>query len=115
MKWLRKHKQLLPEYIVRSMEQGGESALGEEFNVRMAREQIVWRFPNGWGASVSCSSLSRFTPELAVVCWDSPSAPDGKFTINYDTTLTSDVIPNVSVSELALLLARIRGEQLRGT
>lgn len=108
MKWLNKHKQLLPEYIVRSVEQGGESALGEEYNYRMAREQLVWRFPNGWGASLSCSSVTRYAPELAVVRWRSEDNDDG-FELSYSTELTEDVIPRVSVSKLALLLARIRG------
>ena len=112
MKWLNKHKHLLPEYIVRVMEQSGESTLGKEYSMRMAREQVVWRFPNNWGASLSCSSVTRFTPELAVVHWQS-DAEDDNFKLNYTTQLTSDVIPNVTVSELALLLARIRGEAPR--
>jgi hypothetical protein len=82
--------------------------LGDEFSVRMAREQLVWRFPNDWGASLSCSSLSRFAPELAVVRWRSEDDDDG-FELSYSTGLTEDVIPHVSVSQLALLLARIRG------
>jgi len=108
MKWLNEHRRLLPEYIVRSVEQGGESTLGEEYNLRMAREQLVWRFPNGWGASLSCSSITRFVPELAVVRWRSEDDNDG-FELSYSTGLTEDVIPHVSVSQLALLLARIRG------
>ena len=108
MKWLNDHKRLLPEYIVRSVEQGGVSTLGEEYNTRMAREQLVWRFPNGWGASLSCSSVTRYRPELAVVRWRSENDDDG-FELSYSTELTRDVIPNVTVSSLALLLARIRG------
>ena len=108
MKWLNQHRQLLPEYIVRSVEQGGEGTLGEEYNMRMAREQLVWRFPNGWGASLSCSSVSRFVPELAVVRWRSEDNDDG-FELSYSTELTEDVISHVSVPKLALLLARIRG------
>ena len=112
MKWLSKHRELLPDYIVRATDSKDmvpelTSSMGEEFSARMAREHLVWRFPNGWGASVSCSSLTRFNPELAVVRWFSKTE-DG-FDLDYTTGITSDVISDVSVSELALLLARIRG------
>ncbi len=106
MKWLDKHKKLLPEYIVREADQSHASSYGDEYHV--AREQLVWRFPNGWGASLSCSSVTRFMPELAVVRWRSENDDDG-FELSYATELTQDVISRVSVSDLALLLARIRG------
>jgi hypothetical protein len=109
MKWLSKHKQLLPEYIVKDTDVMGNyvSPFGDEYSTRTAREQVVWRFENDWGASVSCSSVTRFAPEFAVVRWH--GIANDKFDLDYSTDITSDVISHVSVSELALLLARTRG------
>ncbi len=64
------------------------------------QEGLTWGFPNGYGASLVCNSLTNNKPEFAVL-------EDNQICCN--TNITSDVIPYVTVSEVALLLARVRG------
>lgn len=104
MKYLNNHKELHKEYIIIQRKDDKPSAYGEEYDVRKYREHVVWRFPNDWGASVSANALNDFEPELAVVRYKGEEAD-----LAYTTSITNDIIKNVSVPELALYLARIQG------
>jgi hypothetical protein len=69
-------------------------------------EQVVWRFPNGYGASVACSQYTHYNPELAVVKWHEEG--EWNYTVVCNTEITSDVIPHVSVGDVRRLLERIK-------
>ena len=70
-------------------------------------EQKVYKFPNGYGASVICHSGSYGGPkgfwELAVL------GQDGD--IDYDTPITNDVIGWLTIEEAVMKLNEIRGLQ----
>jgi len=103
MKYLKNHRELYKEYII-IQRRADDNLYGEEYNARKYREHLVWRFPNDWGASLSCSSMTSYTPELAVLRYKNEEP-----VLSYSTSITSDVIPGVTVPDLALLLARIQG------
>jgi hypothetical protein len=69
--------------------------------------QRLYRFNNGYGASVVQHSFSygadRGLWELAVVLYDDV----GKWKVVYDTEITDDVIGYLAESEIELLLVRI--------
>lgn len=70
--------------------------------------QIVFRFPNGYGASLINgwgTYSSAGTGELGVAKWHGPG--DDDWDLNYDTPVTSDVISGVDLPELIRLLTRI--------
>ena len=91
---LQKYAELLPEYIV--------SSRADKCPSRGEVETIRWQFPNRHGASLACHNMTYGRhPELAVTY---------ESTIVYDSGITSDVIGWIeSPSEVALILARIRG------
>jgi hypothetical protein len=92
---LKKYAELLPEFnqITVQPERDG-------FELT-SLERIQWSFPNGYGASLSCNIYSYGgAPEFAVTRNGS---------LCYSTDITSDVIPCVTVPEVATYLARIRG------
>jgi hypothetical protein len=66
-----------------------------------AGTQRLYRFDNGYGASVVRHEYSYGT-ELAVIRWDGSD-----FDLNYDTPLTNDVIGHLTESEVGDLLRRI--------
>ncbi len=85
---LKDFSKLLPEYITKSVEDA-------------PRRQLCWSFPNGYGASLICHPMSYGgSAEFAVL-------KEGD--LCYDTPITNDVIPYVTVHEVASYLARLRG------
>jgi len=66
-------------------------------------EHIRWKFPNGYGASVSVNQITHFVPELAVLKYDE----ENNVKLVYDTPITSDVIPGVDVGDTQSLLVKI--------
>lgn len=74
--------------------------------------QHLYRFPNGYGASVVCSSVSyggdRGLWELAVIYWPVPENLDiFDFDLTYDTPITGDVVGHLSIQEVHELLDQI--------
>ncbi len=69
--------------------------------------QRIWRFDNGYGASVVNHSFSRGT-ELAVVRFTGPDIRD--ITLVYNTPITDDVVGHLTESAVQDLLKAI--EQL---
>jgi len=77
-----------------------------ELKVLEVQDQTIHRFDNGWGASVVSNAMSYGGDsglyELAVI----------KFTgddwdINYDTSITSDVIGHLTETDVQEVLKRI--------
>ncbi len=103
MKYLAEHKKLLPEYIVA---ENVAHPAGDPHAERRVRyhEEVVWHFPNNYGASLAFNQATHWMPELAVT-----QIVNGECDLVYTTDITSEVVPDVSVSQLAILLARIRG------
>lgn len=66
--------------------------------------QNIYRFPNGYGASIVNHSFSYGT-ELAVIKFN--SANDEDFNIVYDTPITDDVIGHCSSNKIISLLKNI--------
>ena len=71
------------------------------------REGVTWRFPNGYGASVAVNGITNFVPELAVLKYDEI----GESKLCYETHITPDVIPNVSVDDVKTALKEIKNLQ----
>lgn len=67
--------------------------------------QIVYRFPNGYGASVVNHSFSYGT-ELAVIKFK--SADNDNFDLVYDTPITSDVLGHLDHTKLLQALSEIK-------
>jgi len=69
--------------------------------------QSLYRFPNGFGASVIQGPYTYGGPaglwEVGVVTFDS----DGGWELTYDTAVTDDVVGHLDDDELADLLTRI--------
>lgn len=66
----------------------------------MGGVQAIWKFPNGYGASV-VQGFGTYGVELAVL--------DANGNLTYDTPVTSDVVGYIeSVGELRGLLRQIR-------
>jgi len=92
---LKNYAELLPEYVEQTVSHCHDSGAG------VTRELIRWEFPNGYGASLSChDGAYGYEPEFGVLRHGD---------LCYDTDITSDVIPFITVSDVALYLARIRG------
>ena len=92
-KRLQEYVKLLPEHII-STEAAVRHSMGPV-------ELIRWRFANDYGASLACHQGTYGNmPELAVL-------HNNK--LCYDTDVTSDVMGYVTVAEVAIHLARIRG------
>ena len=70
--------------------------------------QKIWRFKNGFGASVvqfDGSYGNRLNDwELAIIKFDK----EGDYRITYDTKITSDVIGYLSLKEVEKLLVKIK-------
>ncbi len=66
--------------------------------------QTVYRFHNGYGASVVNHHFSYGT-EMAVVKFTGPSIED--FDICYDTPITGDVLGHLSIADLDIYLNQI--------
>ncbi len=78
----------------------------------MGGVQKLYRFPNGYGASVIRSSFSYGGDEgkweLGVIVWQSEAGDaDYRFKLNYDTPITSDVEGHLEWLEVEELLERI--------
>jgi len=90
---LKKFAELLPEYIVVTQAEDRPATGLTEF--------VRWKFPNKYGASLACHSMTYGQePEFAVLYED---------TICYDSGITRDVIGYATLSEVALYLAKLRG------
>jgi len=72
---------------------------------RLGGVQLVYRFPNGYGASVIKTPVTGPGWELAVLQWNGQRARPV-----YDTPVTGDVEPGLSWEEVKLLIKQI--EQL---
>jgi hypothetical protein len=68
--------------------------------------QWVWRFENGYGASVIKHAYSHGL-ELAVIFWPNPDDSHDTFRLTYATPITNDVIGHLRPSEVAPILERI--------
>lgn len=68
------------------------------------REHVTWKFPNGYGASVASNEITHYVPELAVLRYT--EIGDGE--LCYDTPITPDVIPGVTVQDVANALKEIK-------
>ena len=91
LKKLAMFAELLPEYIeYKGMQLRGTMNRGE---------QIKWKFPNGWGASL-VNHMGSYGSEFAVL-------KDGR--VSYDNAVANDVLGWVEVADVALYLARLRG------
>ena len=86
---------ILPEYIVKQ-----RAELNQWSGLNELEEQILWQFENGYGASLACNRMTHFKPELAHVQYA------GKGYENFDIL---DIASNITVSGLALELAKLRG------
>jgi hypothetical protein len=86
---------LLPEFIVLS-----RADLTQWTGNDDREEQILWQFDNGYGASLACNRMTHFKPELAHVQFS------GHGHENFDI---SGIVSNITVSGLALELAKLRG------
>jgi hypothetical protein len=69
--------------------------------------QLVFRFPNGFGASV-IEGEGSYGVELAVLCWATPTTEDDEFFLTYDTGVTDDVVGHLDAEGLADLLNQIQ-------
>lgn len=65
--------------------------------------QRIYRFDNGYGASVVCHKFS-YGLELAVIKFTGE-----RFTITYDTGITNDVIGNLTELKVEKILHKIQG------
>ena len=77
--------------------------------------QRLYRFPNGYGASVVRFTINGIPVsygaedglwELAVLKWN-----ENSFSITYETSITDDVIGHLSEDEVQSTLEKIRGLQ----
>lgn len=72
-------------------------------------EQRVYRFPNGFGASVVCHEYSyggdKGLYELGVIRFTGPRS--GEWKLTYETPITSDVIGWLDQSQVDSLLEQI--------
>ena len=66
--------------------------------------QTVYRFDNGYGASVICHSFSYGT-ELAVVRFNGSTLDD--FDLCYDSGITQDVLGHLSPADVENYLSKI--------
>lgn len=73
-------------------------------------EQALWRFPNGYGASVVKHPLSIGSAygyaELAVLRFHGPEVTD--FELDYSTPVTADVLGSLDPEAQREVLSRIR-------
>ena len=92
---LKNHAQIYPEYIIVAYNDGN---IGEF---------LRWKFPNNWGASVVATSNTQYRPELAIVRYGGDKDIHG--TIDYSTNIATNVIHQITVTELATTLAKIQG------
>lgn len=74
--------------------------------------QHLYRFPNGYGASVVCSMFSyggdQSLWELAVIYWPDPENQDiYNFDLTYETPVTSDVVGHLNSEDVTELLTQI--------
>lgn len=80
----------------------------------MGGVQKLYRFPNGYGASVIRTAFSYGGPEgkweLAVIKWNAETDADidDRYDLTYDTPITSDVEGRLEWLEVEELLERIR-------
>lgn len=87
---------------------GGDlSLLPEQHIVKSEAKQRIYRFPNGWGASVITNWMAYSRYELAVIRFlgDDP----GDFELDYTTPVTSDVEPFETARGVISALKQIEG------
>lgn len=74
--------------------------------------QKLYRFPNGYGASVVCHSFSyggsKGLYELGVIYFPDESE---HFRLTYDTPITGDVIGNIPFDDIDTYLGQIKALQ----
>lgn len=75
-------------------------------------EQLIFRFPNNYGASVVCNAYSYGNEEglweLAVIYWPVPeNLGVFDFDLTYDTPITGNVVGHLSFQEVHELLDQI--------
>jgi hypothetical protein len=74
--------------------------------------QRVYRFPNGWGASVVRHDYSyggkQGLWELAVITWDGKGDGPANWEISYATPITGDVLGHLTIGAVNDLLDEIR-------
>ena len=71
--------------------------------------QLIFKFPNGYGASI-INHIGSYGTELAVIVWE-----DDKYFITYDTPITDDIIGYIeSKEELIDLLNAIKNLPHKG-
>ena len=72
-----------------------------EVNERSGGVQMLFRFPNGYGASL-INHTGSYGNEIAVIEWDG-----GHYAITYATPVTDDVLPYLTPEEIEAALDRI--------
>jgi hypothetical protein len=72
------------------------------------QEQVVWRFPNDYGASVAANRYTDYNAELAVVKFEKEPTEDRPYKLVYDTPITSDIVPHVSKNDVRAILEEIK-------
>lgn len=81
-----------------------------EINAAWGGPQKLYRFPNGYGASVIQNKGSYGNEEglweLAVIKF--PNKQNNNFDLEYTTPITDDVIGRVNLEQVEQLLARIQ-------
>ena len=69
---------------------------------------LVFRFPNGYGASLVVGTLGAYGGlEMAVLVWESTAKGDDDYHLCYDTPITDDVLGYLTRDELEPLLDSI--------
>lgn len=69
--------------------------------------QLVFRFPNGFGASV-IEGEGSYGVELAVLSWETPATSNDEYDLTYTTPVTGDVEGHLDAERLADLLNQIQ-------
>lgn len=76
---------------------------------RLAGRQRIYRFPNGYGASVIDGTMAHLYPfhtEIAVIKFMDKNS--NKFKVVYDTPITNDVIVTMNTVEELQYLIKIK-------
>lgn len=92
---------------MKTLIKGFEKYIQKQTNDKYFGEQTLYKFDNGFGASIIFRPRSygyeQGLVELAVIQW-----LDGTFTLSYDTYLTNDVLGNLNEEQAKLTLQRIK-------
>lgn len=86
----------------------------DEFKVKdgpgpVGSMQRVYRFPNGYGASVIRGGMAAYGGlELAVIKWSGEGVDESKWSLCYSTPITDDVLGYLTDADVTRLLGEIK-------